>query len=226
MKSAQKRAEQRAKIEDQPFYAVSDAVKLMKELSQTKFDASAEIHFTLGVDPRHADQQVRGTVVLPHGTGKVPRIIVFCEDGQVKAAKAAGADHAGNEELLQKVAGGWLEFDTVIATPELMKSLAKVARVLGPKGLMPNPKVGTVTPNPEAVIQEIKSGRVEFKNDKGALIHGIFGKLSFSAENLTANLESFIQAVKESKPSGAKGEYLKKITINSTMGLGIPVQIN
>ena len=209
------------KIDKEKKYNLQEAIGLMLECSTVKFDPSAEIHFTLGVDPRHADQQVRNTVSLPHGTGKNIRVAVFCSDALAKKAKSAGAVEAGAEELIDKISKGWMDFDVAVATPDMMKQVAKVARVLGPKGLMPNPKAGTVTPDVEKAVKELGAGRIEFRNDKNAIIHTIFGKLSFGKDKLEENLKTLIKAVQDAKPTGAKGEYIKNVTIHSTMGAGI-----
>lgn len=205
-------------------YTVSEAVKIMIDTKSVKFDPTAEVHFTLGIDPRHADQQLRSTVSLPHGTGKKVRVVAICGDDKQKSAKAAGAIEAGDKELIDKIIGGWTDFDAVVATPDMMKNLAKAARVLGPKGMMPNPKTGTVTPDIDKVIQELAAGRIEYRNDKFGLIHTIFGKISFGAEKLEENLNTMIQTIKDAKPSGQKGTYLKRVTINSTMGVGIQIE--
>ncbi len=211
------------KFDKEKKYSVAEAVKLMIDTKSVKFDATAEIHFTLGIDPRHADQQLRSTISLPNGTGKTVNVVAICGDDKHKAAKAAGAIESGDKELIEKIAGGWTDFDAVVATPDMMKNLAKAARVLGPKGLMPNPKTGTVTPDIEKVIKELVGGRIEFRNDKFGLIHTIFGKISFGQEKLEENLNMMIQTIKDAKPSGQKGTYLKRITINSTMGPGIQI---
>lgn len=212
-------------IDREARYSVTEAVKLMKKYSTVKFDATAEIHFTLGIDPRHADQQVRATVSLPHGTGKSVKVVVFCSDDKEKAAKAAGAIEAGSASLIEKINKGWLDFDVAVAEPTMMKELAPIARTLGPKGLMPNPKAGTVTPDVEKAVKELVAGRLEFRNDKGGLIHTVFGKLSFDEKKLTENLEAMIKAVLDVKPAGVKGNYIETITINSTMGAGIKVEL-
>lgn len=204
-------------------YSAAEAVKLMVKHSQVKFDPTAEVHFTLGIDPRHADQQLRSTISLPHGTGKSVRVVAVCSDDKIKDAKAAGAIEAGGEELVEKMNKGWADFDAIVATPDMMKALAKAARVLGPKGLMPNPKTGTVTPDVEKIIKELAAGRLEFRNDKFGIVHTVFGKLSFGEAKLTENLEAMMKAINDAKPSGQKGIYLKKITINSTMGAGIKI---
>ncbi len=210
-------------FDKEKLYSVSEAVALMKKTSTVKFDATAEIHFNLGINPKHADQQIRSTIQLPHGTGKKVNIIAFCSDDKVKGAKSAGAIEAGSESLIDKIQKGWTDFDVAVATPEMMKELAKIARVLGPRGLMPNPKAGTVTPDIEKAIGELKAGRLEFRNDKTGIVHTIFGKLSFKESQLEENLRTMIQTIKDAKPSTSKGLYIKGITINSTMGVGIRV---
>lgn len=204
-------------------YTPAEAVAMMKKFHSVKFDATAEVHFNLGIDPRHADQQIRSTVSLPHGSGKKVNVIVFCEDGDVAAAKKAGASEAGLDELVDKVAKGWTDFDTAVATPGVMRSLAKVARVLGPKGLMPSPKAGTVTQDVAKTVGELVAGRLEFRNDKTGIVHTVFGKLSFDEKKLLENLEFMIKTIQDAKPSGQKGQYFNTITINSTMGAGIRV---
>ena len=213
------------KIDREKKYTVNEAIALMVDLKIVKFDATAEVHFNLGINPKHADQQVRTTISLPHGTGKTVRIVVFCEDDKAKAAKAAGAIEAGSEDLLEKISKGWTEFDVAVATPDMMRGLAKVARVLGPKGLMPNPKAGTVTEDIEKTVGELAAGRLEFRNDKAGIVHTVFGKLSFGKEKLEENLNTMISAVKDAKPAGAKGNYINSVTINSTMGPGIKLDV-
>lgn len=207
-------------------YSPAEAVKLMVKHNNVKFDATAEIHFTLGIDPRHADQQIRSTISLPNGTGKTVRVVAVCSDDKEKVAKAAGAIEAGGEELVDRMAKGWTDFDALVATPDMMRHLAKAARTLGPKGLMPNPKTGTVTPDIEKIIKELAAGRLEFRNDKFGLVHTIFGKASFGEAKLLENLEAMIKAIKEAKPSGQKGIYIKKLTINMTMGPGIKIDLD
>jgi large subunit ribosomal protein L1 len=213
------------KVSEKDFYTVEEAVRLMKELSSVKFDATAEIHFNLGINPKHADQQIRTTLSLPNGTGKTVKLIVFCSDDKVAAAKAAGAIEAGSDDLVDKISKGWTDFDVAIATPDMMRGIAKVARVLGPKGLMPNPKTGTVTPDIEKAIKAVLGGRIEIRNDKAGIIHTIFGKLSFDNKKLIENVEAVIQAIKDARPSGQKGEYIKSVNINSTMGVGIKLNL-
>ena len=214
------------KIDRVKQFPLAEAIKLMKKYSTVKFDATAEIHFTLGINPKHADQQIRSTVTLPNGTGKKVKIVVFCSDDKVAAAKKAGAMEAGDKELIDRVIQkGWTDFDVAVATPDIMKNLAKAARILGPKGLMPSPKAGTVTPEIEKTVKELVAGRLEFRNDKAGVVHTIFGKLSFDDKKLLENLETMIKAIQEIKPSGQKGIYFENITINSTMGTGIKIEL-
>ncbi len=213
------------KIDRSTRYPVEKAIKLMKELSTVKFDPTAEVHFTLGINPKHADQQIRSNVTLPHGTGKDVKVVVFCSDDKIEEAKKAGAIEAGAEELIEKVTKGWTDFDVVVAAPDMMRHLAKAARVLGPKGLMPSPKAGTVSPDVAKVVEELKAGRLEIRNDKSGIIHTIFGKLSFGEKKLIENLKAMIKTIEEVKPAGQKGEYIKNISINSTMGVGIKVEL-
>jgi large subunit ribosomal protein L1 len=206
-------------------YAPADAVDLVKQTSIVNFDPSVEAHLRLGVDPRHADQMVRGTVVLPHGTGKVVRVIVFAQGEKAQDALHAGADEVGGEDLVKKIEGGWLEFDVAVATPDMMGMVGKLGRILGRRGLMPNPKAGTVTFDVERAINEVKAGRVEFKVDKAGIIHVPVGKASFDAAALVANLAVLLDAINRAKPAGAKGTYLKGLTIASTMSPGVRVDL-
>ena len=206
-------------------YSITEAVGLARETSNTKFDASVEAHLRLGVDPRHADQMVRGTVVLPHGTGKVVRVAVFAQGEKAQDALRAGADEVGAEDLVKKIEAGWLEFDVAIATPDTMGQVGRLGRILGRRGLMPNPKAGTVTFDIERAVREVKGGRVEFKVDKGAIVHVPVGRASFDADQLAANLAALVDAINRAKPSGAKGTYLRTLTIATTMGPGIRVDI-
>ena len=207
-------------------YSLSEGVDLLLESkSLTKFDATAEIHLNLGVDPKHADQIVRSTVILPHGTGKKVRIVAFVDESQAKKAIAAGAMEAGTEDLIAKITKGWTDFDIAIATPDQMKSIGKVAKILGQKGLMPNPKAGTITPDIEKTIQEISTGKVEFRVDKLGNLHNSIGKLSFGKEKLTENIQKYMKAVQDAKPAGVKGTYIKSTTFTSTMGPGIKIDL-
>jgi len=206
-------------------YAPAEAVDLVKQTSIVNFDPSVEAHLRLGVDPRHADQMVRGTVVLPHGTGKVVRVVVFAQGEKAQDALRAGADEVGGEDLVKKIEGGWLEFDVAVATPDMMGMVGKLGRILGRRGLMPNPKAGTVTFDVERAINEVKAGRVEFKVDKSGIIHVAVGKASFDAAALVANLAVLLDAINRAKPAGAKGTYLQGLTIASTMGPGVRVDL-
>ena len=212
-----------AKVERRP-YAVEEALDLVKDSAFAKFDETVEVAMRLGVNPRHADQMVRGTVVLPHGTGKSVTVLVVCEGEAQKQAEEAGADHVLTaEDAVEKIQGGWMEFDAVVATPDMMRHLSKVGRVLGPRGLMPNPKSGTVTQDVGAAVADIKSGRVEFRVDKTAIIHAPVGKISFSLEALIENTRRLVDAVQKAKPATAKGKYVHTIYLCSTMGPGVQV---
>ena len=206
-------------------YTPDEAVSLVKETTTVSFDASIEAHVRLGVDPRHADQMVRGTVVLPSGTGKVTRVAVFAQGEKAQEALKAGADEVGSEDLVKKIEAGWLEFDVALATPDLMGQVGRLGKILGRRGLMPNPKAGTITFDLERAIQEVKGGRVEFKVDKAGIVHVAIGKASFEPEALRANLATLMDAINRAKPAGAKGTYLRTLTIASTMGPGIRVDI-
>ena len=215
-----------SKIEDGRFYSPTEAVALAKETGSKKFDATIEVALKLSVDPRKADQMVRGTVMLPHGTGKTARVIVFANGDAAEAAIAAGADEVGGAELIQKVADGWTDFDAAVAVPELMGQVGRLGKVLGPRGLMPNPKTGTVTPNPAKAVEEIKGGKIEFRVDKHANIHFIVGKASFGAEQLDANIQAALDEIVRLKPSSSKGRYIQKGSVSTTFGPGIPLDVN
>lgn len=220
-KHGKKYREARALIEENKKYPIDEAIELLKKTITAKFDSSCEIHVRLGVDTSKADQLVRGTVALPHGTGKKLRVIAFVADDKVKEAKNAGAIEAGSAELIEKIIGGWLGFDTAVATPDMMKGLGKIAKTLGQKGLMPNPKAGTVTLDVAKTISEIMKGKVEFRLDKEGNLHNTFGKASFDNSKLKENLQALLKAIIESKPSGAKGTYILNVTLATTMGPGI-----
>ncbi len=212
-----------AKVERRP-YDIEEVLGLVRDSAFAKFDETVEVAMRLGVNPRHADQMVRGTVVLPHGTGKTVTVLAVCEGEAQKQAEEAGADHVMTaEDAVAKIQGGWLEVDAIVATPDMMRHLSKVGRVLGPRGLMPNPKSGTVTPDIGAAIKDIKSGRVEFRVDKTAIIHAPVGKISFSLDKLVENTRSFVDAVQKAKPATAKGKYVHTIYLCSTMGPGVQV---
>ena len=211
------------KVDQDKLYTPAEAVRLAKETSSTKYDATVEVAFRLGIDPRKADQLVRGTVNLPHGTGKTSRVLVFANGDRAEAARAAGADHVGSDDLIEKVAGGWLDFDSVVATPDLMGKVGRLGKVLGPRGLMPNPKTGTVTMDTGKAVSDIKGGKIEFRNDKHANLHFIIGKTSFDEKALLENYVSALDEVLRLKPAASKGRFLVKATMTTTIGPGIPL---
>jgi large subunit ribosomal protein L1 len=213
-------------LEPGKIYSPLEAASLAKETSPTKFDGTVEVALRLGVDPRKADQMVRGTVSLPHGTGKTARVIVFATGDKAAEAQAAGADRVGSDDLIQEIQEGFLDFDAAIATPDQMAKVGRIARILGPRGLMPNPKTGTVTPDVAKAVTDIKGGKISFRVDKQANLHLIIGKASFSPEQLVENYAAALDEVLRAKPSAAKGRYLKKVTFTTTMGPGIPVDTN
>jgi len=206
-------------------YEIGEAVELLPKVSISTFDGTVELHLRLGVDPRHADQLVRGTVVLPHGTGRATRVIVFAQGEKAQEALRGGADDVGGEDLVKKIDAGWFEFDVAIATPDMMGMVGRLGKKLGPRGLMPNPKSGTVTFDIERAVSEVKSGRVEFKVDRAGIVHVPVGKVSFSAVQLQANVAALVDAVNRAKPSGAKGTYMRTLTLAPTMGPGVRVDI-
>ncbi len=211
-------------IERSKLYEVEEAVNVVCSTSKAKFDETVELHVRLGVDSRHADQQVRGAVVLPNGTGKTVRVLVFCKDNNVEAALAAGADYAGSDEYVQKIQGeGWMDFDVVIATPDMMGVVGRLGKVLGPRGLMPSPKAGTVTPDVAKAVTEAKAGKIEYRLDKTNIIHCPIGKASFGPEKLQQNLEALMEAIVKAKPAAAKGQYIKSCVVASTMGPGVKI---
>lgn len=205
-------------------YGLKEAIEILKK-SELKFDQTVEVHFNLGVDPKHSDQVVRGTVVLPHGTGRQVRVLVFCKDNNIEVAKAAGADYAGGADLVQKIQEGWLDFDAVVATPDMMPVISKVARVLGPRGMMPSPKAGTVTVNVAQTVKELKAGKIQYRVDKGSNVHAPVGKLSFTVDQLAENAQSVIDSVVKNKPQSSKGTYIKSLTLTATMAPGIKLDM-
>ena len=208
-------------INREMIYSLDEAVKLIKSCSPAKFDETIDLSVNLGVDPRHADQIVRGTVSMPNGTGKDVTILVLAKGDAVDKATAAGADFVGSDEFLEKIKSGWTDIDVIVATPEMMPELGKHGRVLGPRGLMPNPKTGTVTNDVEKAVKEIKSGKIEFKVEKNGIVHAGVAKMSFDEDKIAQNITTFIDAIKKAKPSGVKGVYMKKVTVSSTMGPGL-----
>jgi large subunit ribosomal protein L1 len=214
----------RKRVEDRE-YAPAEALALVKELARAKFDETVEVAVRLGVDPRHADQMVRGAVVLPHGTGKSPRVLVFAKGDKAKEAEAAGADIVGAEELVARVQGGFLDFDVAVATPDMMGVVGRLGRILGPRGLMPNPRAGTVTFDVGPAVKEIKAGKIEFRTEKAGIVHAPIGRVSFTVEALTENFEALLDAIVKAKPAAAKGQYIRSVTVSSTMGPGIPVAV-
>ena len=226
MKTGKRYSEAAKLIEKTKTYDLEEAVALVKKTASAKFDETIEAHFRLGVDGRHADQQVRGAVVLPHGTGKTVKVLVFAKGNKVDEALAAGADYAGGDELGPKIQNeGWLDFDVVVATPDMMGVVGRLGRVLGPKGLMPNPKAGTVTMDVTKAINDIKAGKIEYRLDKSNIIHVPIGKASFTEEQLTDNFQTLIDAVVKAKPAAAKGQYIKSLVVASTMGPGVKLNV-
>ena len=221
MKKGKKYQESLKLIDKTKQYDPEEAVALVKQVAKAKFDETVEVHVRLGVDPRHADQQVRGTVVLPHGTGKTKTVLVICKADKAKDAEAAGADFVGAEDMIAKIQGGWFGFDVMVATPDMMGLVGRLGRVLGPKGLMPNPKSGTVSMDVTRAINDIKAGKVEYRVDKTAIIHCPLGKASFEGEKLQENLRALMEAIIKAKPAAAKGTYIRSAVISTTMGPGI-----
>jgi large subunit ribosomal protein L1 len=221
-KTGKKFAAARQQVPDRP-HTIEEAVPLMQKVKFAKFDETVEITLRLGVDPKHADQMVRGTVVLPHGLGKSKKVLAIAGADKQKDAADAGADHVGGEELVEKIQGGWMDFDAVVATPDMMRAVGKLGKVLGPRGLMPNPKTGTVTPDIARAVREIKAGKVEFRVDKTGIIHAPVGKASFPAQSLIENAHALVDSVVRAKPAAAKGKFLRSVTLSSTMGPGITI---
>jgi len=221
-KSGKKFLAAKGRVEPRP-YGLAEAVKLVRDVRYAKFDESVDLAMLLGVDPKHADQMVRGTVVLPHGTGKSKRVAVIAAGDKLKEAQEAGADHVGGEDLVEKIQGGFLDFEALVATPDMMRLVGKLGKVLGPKGLMPNPKAGTVTMDVGKAVREIKGGKIEFRVDKTAIIHAPIGKISFDEKKLEENASAFIRAVLKAKPAAAKGKYFRTVSVSSTMGPGVVI---
>lgn len=222
-KISKKRAAANAKVDSTKLYELDEAMGLIKEVNLTKFDASVDVHVRLGIDPRKADQALRGTVTLPHGTGKTKRVVVFCTPDKEAEAQEAGADHVGLDDLIQKVSGGWTDFDVVVAMPQVMAKIGRLGRILGPRGLMPNPKTGTVTPNVGAAVADVKGGKISFRVDKFGIIHSSIGRVSFTPEKLSDNANELLGTLLRMKPSSAKGIYMKSVTVASTMSPGIKI---
>jgi large subunit ribosomal protein L1 len=223
--SGKRYAEASKTVDRNRSYPLEEAVKLIKGAAKSKFDETVEVALNLGIDPRHADQQVRGMVELPNGTGKTVRVAVFARAAKAEEAKAAGADIVGAEDLAEKINGGMLDFDRCIATPDMMGVVGRLGKVLGPRGLMPNPKLGTVTPDVATAVKAAKAGQVEFRAEKAGLVHAGIGKASFSEQAIVENIKAFVGAINRAKPAGAKGTYIKKVSVSSTMGPGIKLDI-
>lgn len=224
-KVGKKYAEAAKLIEAGKLYEPVEAVELLKKTATAKFDETVELTFNLNVDPKYADQQVRGAVVLPHGTGKTKRVLVFAKGDKIKEAEEAGADYVGADEFVQKIQGGWFDFDVVVATPDMMGQVGRLGKVLGPKGLMPNPKVGTVTMDVTRAVSEIKSGKIEYRTDKAGIIACVIGKASFADADLLDNFLTIVNTIIKAKPAAAKGQFMKSVTLSSTMGPGIPLNV-
>jgi large subunit ribosomal protein L1 len=225
MRKAGKKYQAAAKLVDKAAYTLVEAMPLLKKAAFAKFDETVELSMRLGVDPKHADQMVRGTVVLPHGLGTTKRVIVIASGEKVLQAREAGADEVGGDDLVQRIQGGWMDFDAVVATPDMMKSVGKLGKVLGPRGLMPNPKTGTVTVDVARAVKEVKAGKVEFRVDKTGIIHCPLGKVSFEADKLAENASALISTIIKAKPATAKGKFVHSIVVSSTMGPGVPIDL-
>jgi len=226
MKLTKKQKETLKKVDVKKEYGITEAVSKLKQASKAKFDESVDIAVRLGVDPKHADQVVRGTVTLPNGTGKSVRVLVIAKPEKQEEAKQAGADYVGFEDFIKKIQEGWTDVDVLIAAPDTMSELGKIGKILGPRGLMPNPKSGTVTPNVGQAVKEVKAGKIDFRVDKSGIVHSIIGKISFDEKKLKENIETFLNMIIKLKPAAAKGTYIKSITISTTMGPGIKVDRN
>ncbi len=225
MKLTKKRKQVAGKVDKSKLYQLAEAADLLKEVNTTKFDSSVDIHIRLGVDPRKPDQALRGTVTLPHGTGKTKRVLVLCSPDKEQEAKDAGADYVGLDEFIEKISGGWTDVDVIVATPNVMAKLGKVGRILGPRGLMPNPKTGTITLNVGEAVREVKGGKIAFRVDKYGIVHASVGRLSFAPDKIAGNATELLQALSKMKPSAAKGIYFKSLYMASTMSPGVPIDI-
>lgn len=223
MKHGKKYKEAAELVDKNKMYSIDEAIELAKKTARAKFDETVEVSVNLGVDPKQAGQMVRGTVILPHGVGKTPRIAVIAKGEKLKEAEDSGANIAGGEDLIEKIKGGFLDFDVIVATPDMMKDLSKLGKILGPKGLMPNPKIGTVTFEIKNAVEEIKKGKIEYKVDSYGIIHTIVGKVSFEIQMLQENTKTLLKAILKAKPSSVKGEYIRNITVSTTMGPGIKI---
>ncbi len=222
-KLTKKRKAAEAKLDSNKQYSVTEAMQLVKEVNTAKFDASVDLHIRLGVDPKKADQAIRGTTTLPHGTGKSKTVLVLCNSDKEAEAKAAGADHVGLDDYIQKISQGWTDIDVIVAAPDVMAKIGRIGRILGPRGLMPNPKSGTVTPNVGQAVEEVKKGKIAFRVDKYGIIHAPIGRVSFSADKLLDNAKELINNIEKLKPASAKGAYLKSVSVASTMSPGISI---
>jgi len=222
---SKKHASALEKVDSTKQYDINEAIDLVKQIIHTKFDETVDLAVNLGVDPRKSDQMVRGSVVLPHGLGKTVKVLVFAKGEKIAEAREAGADYAGADDMVEKIQGGWMDFDKVIATPDPMGSVGKLGKLLGPRGLMPNPKSGTVTFDVARAVKDVKAGKADYRTEKGGVIHVSIGKASFERDKLVENARTVIKAIEKAKPSSSKGKYLKKISISSTMGAGIPVNV-
>ncbi|HNI43207.1 MAG TPA: 50S ribosomal protein L1 [Chitinophagales bacterium] len=225
MKLTKKRKQVAGKVDKNKLYQLAEAADLLKEVNTTKFDSSVDIHIRLGADPRKPDQALRGTVTLPHGTGKTKRVLVLCSPDKEQEAKDAGADYVGLDEFIEKISGGWTDVDVIVATPNVMAKLGKVGRILGPRGLMPNPKTGTITLNVGEAVREVKGGKIAFRVDKYGIIHASIGRLSFAPDKIAGNAMELLHALSKMKPSAAKGVYFKSLYMASTMSPGVPIDI-
>ena len=222
-KLSKKRKVANEKVDNDKLYPISEAMPLIKEVNTTKFDASVDLHIRLGVDPRKADQSIRGTVSLPHGTGKTKRVLVFCTPDKEAEAKEAGADFVGLDDMIAKVQGGWTDIDVVVAMPQVMAKVGRLGRILGPRGIMPNPKTGTVTPNVGAAVKDVKGGKISFRVDKFGIVHSSIGRVSFEPNKLVENATELLQTILRMKPASAKGAYMKSVTVASTMSPGVKI---